>query len=269
MNSKTLNILQHLPVPAAQAPYTQEVDQLLHPLRKFTLLENGVQDSPITTVSDGKRFHIERFVFIGPDSGHQPIRLGIFAGIRGQDRHSPAAAVRFLHDLVASPELATGFHIYFYPVAYPHGFNNHQPGLGAGKDLFQLLWKDSPLPEPYLLERELAVIQFHGILSLLGLSNLSGVSLQLHGVWSSLQTTVVQPAVHAASRFLPLAQSGDWTASQKISLTTGGDLNPRPFEISIKVPRETAPRTQINAYRAALHAILQHYRAVISHAQHI
>lgn len=265
MSTTTHKLTPHLPGISGPSG-TPEIEQLLQPLRHLNLEDHGVHYSPITTATDGKRFQIERFVFIGPDSGHQTVRLGVFAGLGRQDRQSPAAVVRFLQDLVASPELATGVHLYFYPVAFPSATEDHNSRTG---DLFKSLWIDSSLPEPYLLERELAVIQFHGVVTLLGLGHLSGISLQLHGIWTSLQTSLLQPAIQAASRYLPLAQAGDHTASQKISLTTGGDLSPRPFEISIKIPRETNPHSQIQAQRAALHSILQNYRAVISHAQNI
>jgi hypothetical protein len=49
----------------------------------------------------------------------------------------------------------------------------------------------------------------------------------------------------------------------------GGRLNPRPFEIHLKVPAAESPQSQAFALRSAFHSILSGYREVISHALHI
>jgi hypothetical protein len=238
-------------------------------IRNLVSQENGLEFSPISTVQDGKRIQIERHIFIGPESTHHPYRLAIFGGLRGDDRFSPYAIAEFIRDLIEQPELATGFHLYFYPVSNPSQYANNDFAVSGGRDIFVDLWKDSPRPEPYLIERELAVVQFHGVVALFALKGLSGLSVQLHGSWSSLQESLVQPVLGESGNYYPIAQNGDWVASRRLSLTAGGDLKPKPFELSVKIPLDTPAREQILAQRVTLHSILKNYRAVIAESQHL
>ncbi|MDR1145351.1 MAG: hypothetical protein LBK71_04365 [Verrucomicrobiales bacterium] len=253
-----------------------DLDPAIHPpltmhdlLRALATADHGVEYSPVSTVQDGRRVQLERYVFIGPESTHQPFRLAVFGALRGDDRFSPYAIAEFIRDLINQPGLATGFHLYFYPVAHPSQYADPAATVSAGRDLFVDLWQDSPRPEPYLIERELAVVQFHGVIALFALKGLGGLSVQLHGSWSSLRESLVLPVLADAAEFHPIARPGDWVASRRLSLTAGGGLQPKPFELSVKIPQATPAREQILAQRVTLHSILRHYRAVVAESQHL
>ncbi|MDR1191420.1 MAG: hypothetical protein LBK60_07135 [Verrucomicrobiales bacterium] len=241
---------------------------LTRALRDLVSAETGLEASPISAAHDARRVQIERYVFIGPESTHHPFRLAFFGGLRGDDRFSARAFAEFARDLIDAPELATGFHLYFYPVTAPSQYGDGPVAVGGG-NLFADLWRDSPLPEPYLVERELAVVQFHGVIALLGLDHLGGLAVQLHGSWSSLQEALVQPVLADAAQCHALAPVGDWVATRRQSLTSGGVLRPKPFELSVKIPLTTPAREQARTLRVTLHSILRHYRAVIAESQHL
>src|SRR6202161_3958359 len=95
-------------------------------------LYDAVKKSPHLLASDvggfchdRHRYTIPRFIFIGPGGDSDPIRLGIFAGIHGDEPEGVLALARFLGELVATPALATGYRIYAYPVANPTGFEDN------------------------------------------------------------------------------------------------------------------------------------------------
>jgi hypothetical protein len=242
---------------------------LFQPLKFAAAQGAGLYHSAIQTAAKGGPKRIDRFIHIGRESDRNPVRLGIFAGLRGTDRHSPEAVTNFLLDLESDEVASTGTHLYAYPVTNHHGYVTESSGLSNGRDLYLDIWQESDDAVPYLIERELSVVQFHGIIVLLGVKNLSGISVQIHGAGATLFDSVIQPAVKAATRYAPPAESGDWAASQHLSLTSGGELRPRPFEVVIKVPLELSPLDQIEAWRTALHGILLSYRAYISEAQNI
>ena len=52
--------------------------------------------------------YLHRFHFHGPEGGDSYQRLGLFAGIHGDEVAGSLAAVRFLTELVERPELAQG-----------------------------------------------------------------------------------------------------------------------------------------------------------------
>jgi hypothetical protein len=242
---------------------------ILDPLNDLARSQNGLFYSPVTSVGPNGRVRLDRYIFIGPQSSHQPVKLAFFGALRGTDVYTSAALVEFIRHLDASPELATGFHLYFYPIANPGGFEAGTPYTASGADLLLQLWSDSDDAEAYLVEREIAVIQFHGVIGLHSPLHLTGTSGHLHGIGGTLFESILKPTLEAASIFIPAARAGDWGSSERLSLTARADLNPRPFEIEFKVPGSASPVAQVLTFRTALHAILARYRQIISEAQGI
>ncbi|MCI0541692.1 MAG: hypothetical protein L0Z50_41370 [Verrucomicrobiales bacterium] len=64
----------------------------------------------------GKPFWLPRYLFIGPKGGSNPIRLGLFAGIHGDELEGVEAMVRFLTLVDQHPELARGYCLFAYPI---------------------------------------------------------------------------------------------------------------------------------------------------------
>src|SRR5258708_7280954 len=65
---------------------------------------------------DGESYALPRYLFVGPRGGDTPIRIGIFAGIHGDETDGIHTIVQFIQLLEAHPELATGYYHLFYPV---------------------------------------------------------------------------------------------------------------------------------------------------------
>ena len=73
---------------------------------------------------DGESYELPRYLFVGPRGGDTPIRVGIFAGIHGDEPEGVHAIVQFIKLLEAKPELAAGYYLSFYPVCNPTGFED-------------------------------------------------------------------------------------------------------------------------------------------------
>jgi protein MpaA len=90
----------------------RSMSPLLAPLQKLAVMsEHLLATTCGDFVRDGEHYALPRFVFNGPHSGGDPIRLGIFAGIHGDEPAGVLALVRFLGDLVSHPDLAAGYRI--------------------------------------------------------------------------------------------------------------------------------------------------------------
>src|SRR2546422_2116965 len=63
----------------------------------------------------GQKYSLPRFTFRGPNSS-DPIRIGLFAAIHGDEPAGALAATRFLRKLAKEPALAENFHLQIYPV---------------------------------------------------------------------------------------------------------------------------------------------------------
>src|SRR5689334_2274063 len=81
-------------------------------LQRFLAALNGLSAvqadhlGPFTVA--GESYAMPRFTFQGPNSS-EPIRIGVFAAIHGDEPAGALASMQFLLDLAEDPELAENF----------------------------------------------------------------------------------------------------------------------------------------------------------------
>ncbi len=256
----------------------RSISQLLAPLQKLAVKsEHLLATTCGDFVREGEHYALPRFVFNGPRSGGDPIRLGIFAGIHGDEPAGVLALVRFLGDLTSHPDLAGGYRIYAYPVANPTGFEDNTRHSRSGKDLNREFWHASDEPEVYLLEQELWTHRFHGIISLHSDDTSEGLYGFFHG--PDLSKDLLEPALWAAERHLhrntrPVidgfrARRGLIDGGYSGILAAPVEQRPVPFQLTFETPQLAPVHLQVEADVAALHSILTEYRTVMAIAQSI
>jgi protein MpaA len=222
-------------------------------------------------------YELPRYLFIGPRSGGDPIRIGIFAGIHGDEPEGVHALIRFVSLLETQPELATGYCLFIYPVCNPTGFEDRTRHSRSGKDLNREFWRRSSEPEVRLLESELVSHAFDGLIALHSDDSSHGFYGFAHG--ATLTKHLIQPALKAAEEFLPRngddvidgfpARDGIIRKGYPGMLSAPPIVRPRPFEIVLETP--TAPPTYLKeaAFVAALRTILVRYREFIAYAPNL
>jgi hypothetical protein len=226
---------------------------------------------------DQSVYQIPRFIFMGPTGGGDTIRLGIFAGLHGDDPEGAEALVELFQELEAVPQAARGFHIYVYPICNPFGFAARTRGNADGEDLAGEFWSGSSQPEVYYLERELGVLHFHGVVSLETQNHSGGFLVDTKS--DILNRALAQPAIQAAQRFLPGSISknesqrglleGLPNKSMPDFLTVTDELNPAPFELHVGIPKHAPRPSQIHGTVGALKSILDSYRSLLSIGQNL
>jgi hypothetical protein len=222
-------------------------------------------------------FQIPRFIFMGPTGGGDTIRLGIFAGLHGDDQEGAEALVAFLQELEVTPQAARGFHIYAYPICNPIGFATRTRSNAAGEDLAGQFWNGSSQPEVYYLEREIGVLHFHGVISLQTKNHSGGFLVDTRS--DVLNRALAQPAIQAAQRFLPVSilktesDTGSLHALPDLSLpdflTVTDELDPSPFELHIGIPKHAPQPSKIHGTVGALKSILDSYRSLLAIGQNL
>jgi hypothetical protein len=253
-------------------------NELLSPLYRLARVSDYLVASTLGAFSnEARRHHIPRFIFLGPTGGGDPIRIGIFAGIHGDEPEGVEAVVNFLQLLEETPELASGFQIYTYPICNPTGFEKGTRLSASGKDLNREFWKNSKEPEVRYLEKELHAGHWHGLISLHADDTADGVYGFVKG--SLLTEELLNPALASAETFLPRArdatidgfpaQNGIIYQCYDGVLTSPVQLSPTPFEIIFETPQLAPRRLQVQATVAALKAILEKYRAFLAIQQNI
>ncbi len=225
----------------------------------------------------GQPYEMPRYVFVGPSGGDEPIRIGIFAGIHGDEPATSYALVQFLSLLEQNPDFAAGYCLFIYPVCNPTGFEDNTRHSRRNRDLNREFWNNSAEPEVKLLEQELQTHHFQGLISLHADDTSPGVYGFVGG--ATLTKHLLAPALSAAGQILPLneneiidgfaARDGIIHEGYQGVLTAPPQLNPRPFEIIFETPHAAPQYLQERALVVAMQTILTEYRKFIAYAPNL
>ena len=265
---------------APQLPRKQRrsIAELLAPLEQIaTNSPNLVANHDARFEVNGESYELPRYLFVGPRGGDTPIRIGIFAGIHGDEPEGVHALVQFIKLLEAKPELAAGYYLSFYPVCNSTGFEDGTRFSRSGKDLNREFWKNSSEPEVRLIQAELQSRSFQGIISL----HTDDTSAGFYGIvrGATLTKHLIEPALAAAEKFLPRdersvidgfnARHGVIRDCYDGVLSAPAKTRPRPFEIILETPATPPEYLKELAFVAALQTILLEYNKFIAYAPNL
>ena len=256
----------------------RSIADLLAPLEKIAATSpNLVANHDAKFEVSGESYELPRYLFVGPRGGDTPIRVGIFAGIHGDEPEGVHAIVQFIQLLEAHPELATGYYLSFYPVCNPTGFEDATRHTRSNKDLNREFWKNSSEPEVRLLQAELQSRSFQGLISLHTDDTSDGFYGFARG--ATITKNLIQPALSAAEKFLPRdersvidgfpARGGIIRDCYDGILSAPPKLRPRPFEIILETSATPPAYLKELAFVAALQTILLEYNKFIAYAPNL
>lgn len=230
-----------------------------------------------TFTHQGERYGIPRFLFVGPTAEHTPIRLGLFAGIHGDEPAGCDALVQLLVELAEDPGRAVGYDLVVYPVCNPTGYEDVTRANRAGLDLNREFWRSSLQPEVRILEAELRTHRFDGIITLHSDDTCEGIYGYAHG--RLLNEELLKPALRACECIIgrdPRTQIDGFNASESILrdcfpgvLAAPAEQEPKPFDIIFETPARAPYLSQVSAIVVALKSILGEYRRFIAYGQNL
>ena len=251
---------------------------LLAPLEQIAVHSpNLVANHDARFEADGETYELPRYLFVGPKGGDTPIRVGIFAGVHGDEPEGTYAIIQFIKLLEAKPELAAGYYLSFYPVCNPTGLEDGTRHSRRGRDLNREFWKNSAEPEVQLLQAELVSRSFHGIIAL----HTDDTSDGFYGIvrGATLTKYLIEPALQAAEKYLPRderpvidgyqARHGVIRDAYDGVLSAPPKVRPRPFEIILETPQTPPSYLKELALLAALQTVLTEYRKFIAYAPNL
>jgi protein MpaA len=254
-------------------PAARSVSAFIEPLKS---LPGIVYESLGSFSTDGAVYSLPRFVFRGPNSA-DPICIGLFAAIHGDEPAGALAAAAFLKQLAQEPLLAENFHLSVYPVCNPTGFEDNSRHSRRGRDLNREFWRASPEPEVEILEHELRTRHFHGLIQLHADDTSEGLYGFVRG--HTLTENLLRPALAEAGKILPrnvnatidgfAARDGIIYDSYDGVLAAPSQIEPIPFEIILETPHQAAIDAQVEAFVVAIKTIISEYRRLISFAANI
>ncbi len=211
------------------------------------------------------------------ETGEPHIRVAIFAGIHGDEPAGVHAIADLLRFVEANPFLFRAYRLHIYPLCNPTAFEDGTRHTRSGKDLNREFWRGSLEPEVNLIERELLVNQFDGIISLHSDHDSDGLYGFVRG--NVLAEHLLKPALAAAEAALPVNQAAVIDGFHAVEgiiqtcydgiLSAPSTQSPSPFEIVLESPTEAPLELQRKAFVLALTETLREYRRLISFAQNI
>jgi protein MpaA len=185
--------------------------------------------------------------------------------------------VDLLRALEADPWVGRAYRIHIYPLCNPTGYEDGTRHSRSGLDLNREFWRGSLEPEVGIIERELLLHKFHGIISLHSDDTSDGLYGFVRG--ATLTKHLLEPALAAAEAALPVNQAAIIDGFHAVNgiihtayngiLTAPPGTSPSPFEIILESPQHAPMDLQRKAFVLALTEILRHYRRLISYAADI
>jgi hypothetical protein len=243
-----------------------DIDEVLAPLRKTSA---PWRTTVLGRWPCGANFYaLEQHLFVGPRGGGDYLRVGIFAGMHGDETAGVLAAVRFLEELAREPAIAHGYELYIHPLCNPTGFEDGTRHARSGRDLNREFWTGSREPEVVLLEQQIRTLRFDGLIALHADDESPG--LYAFALGAQVTQHVVEPALAAAEKILPVnrgrtidnfvARNGLIRKGYPGMLCAAPEASPRPFEIVFETPHHADPGRQIEANLVFLREVLDQYQ---------
>jgi hypothetical protein len=250
------------PIPGSQAA------KLLGHLERLAQPRVRLYSSSISRPPHYETPQIPRYIFVGDQPGESEIRLGIFAGLRGEDPVGAKAIVEFMDDLVSIPSLGSAFRIYAYPTANSLTSATEAAPKQTDDSLLSETSRKAKVPEASLIEREIFVVQFHGLIVIHTTDDpecLQALRAAVYG--ANLHEALVSPILSALRPLFPVNEVPVLDSSY--SLTANAVLKQRPFELALQIPRSGWQGLYSMALRIALHTAIEQYRSYLAQANNI
>jgi len=218
-----------------------------------------------------------KYLFTGPGDRGSYLRVGIFAGVHGDEESGVHAAIELIERFHASPHLAYGYELFVYPICNPEGFVEGTRWNRNGLDLNREFWKSSEEAGVQILERQLRMLQFDGLIALHSDDTSDGIYGFVKG--HELTRYVLEPALEQAGRILPRnfdksidnfeANNGIIEQGYEGILSAPPEQKPKPFEVVFETPHIAPLDRQVEAHIVAVQTILDRFRILISEGQNI
>ena len=219
-----------------------------------------------------ERFWMPRFIFQRTQRTKRRIKVGIFAGVHGDEPEAVLGLVDLVRSLNARPEVGRDYQLFIYPMCNPSGLVDATRCSRSGADLNRVFWQDSAEPEVRLLETDIRRQEFEGIISLHTDDTSDGVYGFAH--YGVATDDLLHEALETAHHALPRCSStliDGFLANNAIVrecyagvLSAPPEQQPRPWEIILETPQCAPIHLQRQAFVLAVGMILARYRTQTS-----
>ena len=220
--------------------------------------------------------HIPKVVSKPAQLGHG-IKIGIFAGLHGDEEAGTLAAYELVRWAAEEPDALRDYELHFFPVCNPTGCHARTRHSHRGLDLNREFWVGSTEPEILYLEQQLREERYEGIIQLHSDDTSNGCYGFVSG--ALLSEHVLAPALAACEPLLPRNHEAkiDGFPAERGIIKEGYDgvlcappeQRPRPFEVVFETPALADLAAQVKATVIAVQTILAEYRQLQAYAANL
>ncbi len=254
--------------PAAVAPLSPSIEfnDRLTSLYALAQRSRYVFASPLGPFyRKARHYHVPRFVYFGPHTSDESLRLAFHAGFDSADLRGTLALLHFVERLALTPDLGQGLNLSFFPLADITGLLRGESQQLAGHS-----WIDPKVSELELLAGDVRSRAYHGFVRIESTdSDDDVISIRLRG-HSADALGLELLSSHDIAPWDVRWESGPVdTAPADGPLSLSDDLPFRPFELTIGLPSAWSVELHREAVTTILKNFIQRYRGFHAYAQHL
>jgi len=207
---------------------------------------------------------LPRFVYFGPHTHDESLRLAFLSGFNQQDLRGSLALLQFIEHLVLTPDLGHGLNLSLFPLldvaGLYHGAKNRH--LGAED------WSRPKVPEIELLGKDARTRGYHGFVIIETVPGGDEITVSLRGTDEAAGVELISSEDFDP---LPVRWEADAfnTAPASGPLTLVDDLPFRPFELTLRVPAEWPTDLHRTVVSSVLKRFILRYRALQAYSHGI
>lgn len=212
-----------------------------------------------------------------PSRGQETLKVGIFAGLHGDEQAGIDAAYELLRWAWNDPQELQDYELHLYPICNPSGHRLKTRHSWRDLDLNREFWSGSQEPEVVYLESELRREKYDAVISLHTDDEQDGIYGFVSG--TILSEEVLQPALEAAGKILPLnnhhlidgflAKAGIIKEGYQGVLSAPPEQRPKAMEIVFETPGLAPLEKQVAATVVAVKTILAEFRLLHAYAPNL
>jgi len=253
--------------PSAVVPSSDGLSQRLTLLQELAQESDYVFGSSLGPFSDGANLHyLPHFVYIGPSSSPDTLKLAVLAGFGRHDLPATHAVLAYVEGLTRRPDVGHGLNLSLFPLV-------NVLGLGGGaedRDLTAANWVSSAEPEIRLLREDSRLRGYQGFVRVVTTVD------DVPSAWfRSIPSLLAQSAgveVFSPADFLPWPVRFEKALAGKVTsgpLSVAEALPFSPFEIELALPAEWTQLRKDKELSALLKRLFASYRAFQGYGQHL
>jgi hypothetical protein len=251
------------PAPSASLELTDRIQSLY----ALSQRSNYVFASPLGPFyRQARHFSLPRFVYFGPHTHDESLRLAFYAGFDHGDLRGTFALLHLVERLALSPDIGQGLNLSFFPLVDAVGLFQ----TGENRDLASANWQHAEHPEIDLLQKDARSRGYHGFVRVLTDNGTDEIAVSLR---SQLPAALQAPGVEFISSedFEPLPVRWE-SASSVIAdgpLTLNDDLPFSAFELTLRIPAAWSADLYREAVSSVLRRFILRYRTLQAYGQYL